>query len=122
MAGFLDVAEKDVPTGRKGGAGHLGVHVGPRCGLLQHDQVSGDGLGAGLARPAQQVLGGAAVLGQNKVAVGRDVLREAGKRDLGGCGPSSTRTPPPCPGRHLRYAIDHLDADERRRYRSSTTT
>ena len=38
-----------------------------------------------------------------------------------GCGPSSTRTPPAMPRTTLRFAIDDLDADERRHYRTQQT-
>jgi len=49
-------------------------------------------------------------------------VREAGKRDLGRLRAFLDTHAATMPRTTLRYAIDHLDADERRRYRSSTTT
>jgi len=47
-------------------------------------------------------------------------VREAGKRDLGRLRAFLDAHAATMPRTALRYAIEHLDADERRRYRSLT--
>ena len=73
VAWFLDVAEQDRAVRGESRAGHLAVDVAAGRALLEHDEVAGDGLGAGVRRPAQEVVGGVAVLAEDQAAVRGDV-------------------------------------------------